>query len=218
MPEHKIRVISPDIGGGFGNKVPVYPGYVCSIVASIVTGRPVKWMEDRSENLMSTGFARDYAMRGEIAATADGHDPGGPRGGARRPWRVQHDRAAEPLPGGVLLGVHRVLRPRGRPLPGQRRVHEQGARRCRLRLLVPDRRGRVPGRAAGRLPCRRARRRSGAAAAGQPDRSRPVPVSMQDRVGVRLRRLPRGAAQGDGDRRLRRVASRAGSSGASGAS
>jgi aerobic carbon-monoxide dehydrogenase large subunit len=72
MPEHKIRVISPDIGGGFGNKVPVYPGYVCAAVASIVTGKPVKWMEDRSENLMSTGFARDYAMRGEIAATAEG--------------------------------------------------------------------------------------------------------------------------------------------------
>jgi aerobic carbon-monoxide dehydrogenase large subunit len=72
LPEHKIRVISPDIGGGFGGKVPIYPGYVCSIVASIVTGRPVKWMEDRSENLMSTGFARDYIMRGEIAATKDG--------------------------------------------------------------------------------------------------------------------------------------------------
>ncbi len=72
MPEHKIRVISPDIGGGFGNKVPVYPGYVCALIASIVTGMPVKWMEDRSENLMSTGFARDYAMRGEIAATAEG--------------------------------------------------------------------------------------------------------------------------------------------------
>jgi carbon-monoxide dehydrogenase large subunit len=72
LPEHKIRVISPDIGGGFGNKVPIYPGYVCSVVASIVTGKPVKWMEDRSENLMSTGFARDYVMRGEIAATRDG--------------------------------------------------------------------------------------------------------------------------------------------------
>src|SRR3954465_12910311 len=56
LPEHKIRVISPGMGGGFGNKVPIYPGYVCSIVASIVTGKPVKWMEDRSENLMSTGF------------------------------------------------------------------------------------------------------------------------------------------------------------------
>jgi aerobic carbon-monoxide dehydrogenase large subunit len=72
IPEHKIRVISPDIGGGFGGKVPIYPGYVCAIVGSIVTGKPVKWMEDRSENLISTGFARDYIMRGEIAATKDG--------------------------------------------------------------------------------------------------------------------------------------------------
>ncbi|MGE5829008.1 MAG: aerobic carbon-monoxide dehydrogenase large subunit, partial [Micromonosporaceae bacterium] len=72
LPEHKIRVICPDIGGGFGNKVPVYPGYVCAIVGSIVTGKPVKWVEDRSENLVSTGFARDYHMHGEIAATRDG--------------------------------------------------------------------------------------------------------------------------------------------------
>ena len=72
LPEHKIRVISPDIGGGFGNKVPIYPGYVCAIVASLVVGKPVKWMEDRSENLSSTGFARDYIMRGEIAASRDG--------------------------------------------------------------------------------------------------------------------------------------------------
>jgi carbon-monoxide dehydrogenase large subunit len=68
LPEHKIQVISPDIGGGFGNKVPIYPGYVCAVVGSIVSGKPVKWVEDRSENLMSTGFARDYVMRGEIAA------------------------------------------------------------------------------------------------------------------------------------------------------
>jgi carbon-monoxide dehydrogenase large subunit len=72
LPEHKIRIVSPDVGGGFGNKAPVYPGYLCAIVASMVTGRPVKWMEDRSENLMSTAFARDYHMHGEIAATRDG--------------------------------------------------------------------------------------------------------------------------------------------------
>ena len=72
LPEHKIRIISPDIGGGFGNKVGVYPGYVCAVVGSIVTGKPVKWVEDRSENLMSTSFARDYHMHGEIAATRDG--------------------------------------------------------------------------------------------------------------------------------------------------
>src|SRR5437868_5643297 len=72
LPEHKIQVISPDLGGGFGNKVPVYPGYVCAVVGTIVTGKPVKWVEDRSENLMATGFARDYHMHGEIAATPDG--------------------------------------------------------------------------------------------------------------------------------------------------
>ena len=72
LPEHKIRIIPGDIGGGFGNKVPVYPGYVCAIVGSILTGKPVKWQEDRSENLMSTGFARDYVMHGEIAATTEG--------------------------------------------------------------------------------------------------------------------------------------------------
>jgi carbon-monoxide dehydrogenase large subunit len=72
LPEHKIRVISPDVGGGFGNKVPIYPGYLCAVVAALNLGRPVKWVEDRSENLMSTGFARDYAMTGRIAATAEG--------------------------------------------------------------------------------------------------------------------------------------------------
>jgi carbon-monoxide dehydrogenase large subunit len=72
IPEHKIRVISPDIGGGFGNKVPIYPAYVCAVVASLVTGVPVKWSEDRSENLMTTAFARDYHMHGEIASTSDG--------------------------------------------------------------------------------------------------------------------------------------------------
>ncbi len=49
LPEHRIRVVSPDIGGGFGNKVPVYPAYVCATAASMLLQRPVKWVEDRSE-------------------------------------------------------------------------------------------------------------------------------------------------------------------------
>jgi len=72
LPEHNIRIIAPDIGGGFGNKVPIYPGYVCAVVASLQLGRPVKWIETRSENLMSTGFARDYHMTAEVAADRDG--------------------------------------------------------------------------------------------------------------------------------------------------
>ncbi len=72
LPEHLVRVVSPDIGGGFGNKVAVYPGYVCAVVASIMLGRPVKWVETRTENLASTSFARDYHMTVELGATRDG--------------------------------------------------------------------------------------------------------------------------------------------------
>src|SRR5262245_51349958 len=72
IAESKIRVVGGDIGGGFGNKVPVYPGYVVAIVASIVTGVPVKWIESRIDNISTTGFARDYHGIGELAADKDG--------------------------------------------------------------------------------------------------------------------------------------------------
>ena len=72
LPEQNIRVISPDIGGGFGNKVPIYPGYVVATAASLLIGKPVKWVETRTGNLISTGFGRDYHMNGELALTADG--------------------------------------------------------------------------------------------------------------------------------------------------
>jgi len=71
LSEEKIRIIAPDIGGGFGGKVPVYPAYVVAIAASFLIGKPVKWIEDRSENLVN-GFARDYHMDCELAATKDG--------------------------------------------------------------------------------------------------------------------------------------------------
>jgi len=71
LPEENIRIITCDIGGGFGNKVPIYPGYVIATAASLVIGKPVKWVESRSENLISTGFARDYHMSGELAFDAD---------------------------------------------------------------------------------------------------------------------------------------------------
>src|SRR4029078_4023382 len=72
IPETKIHVIAPDIGGGFGNKVGAYPGYICSVVASIVLGVPVKGCEDGRENLSTPPFARDYHMTCELAATEDG--------------------------------------------------------------------------------------------------------------------------------------------------
>ncbi len=72
LSEEKIQVISPDIGGGFGGKVPVYPGYVLAIAASVVVGKPVKWVEDRMENLQADSFARDYHLKARLGATKDG--------------------------------------------------------------------------------------------------------------------------------------------------
>jgi aerobic carbon-monoxide dehydrogenase large subunit len=72
LSEERIRIVSPDIGGGFGGKVPVYPGYVIAVAASVVIGKPVKWVEDRMENLQADSFARDYHITAELAAKKDG--------------------------------------------------------------------------------------------------------------------------------------------------
>jgi aerobic carbon-monoxide dehydrogenase large subunit len=72
LSEQMVQIISPDIGGGFGGKVPVYPGYVCCAVASLVLGRPVKWVEDRSENLQADSFARDYHIASKMALDGEG--------------------------------------------------------------------------------------------------------------------------------------------------
>ncbi|HTP52220.1 MAG TPA: aerobic carbon-monoxide dehydrogenase large subunit [Anaeromyxobacteraceae bacterium] len=72
LSEEKIRIVSPDIGGGFGGKVPVYPGYVITVAASVVLGRPVKWIEDRMENIQADSFARDYHVSAELGAKRDG--------------------------------------------------------------------------------------------------------------------------------------------------
>jgi carbon-monoxide dehydrogenase large subunit len=72
LSEERIRIVSPDIGGGFGGKVPVYPGYVIAVAASVVIGKPVKWIEDRMENLQADSFARDYHMKVELGAKRDG--------------------------------------------------------------------------------------------------------------------------------------------------
>jgi carbon-monoxide dehydrogenase large subunit len=72
LSEERIRIVSPDIGGGFGGKVPVYPGYVIAVAASVLLGKPIKWIEDRMENLQADSFARDYHMKAEIGAKKDG--------------------------------------------------------------------------------------------------------------------------------------------------
>ena len=78
LPEQNIRIISPDIGGGFGGKVPVYPGYVSPRRESSSRASG-KWIEDRSENLQADSFARDYHITAELAANEGRHVVGAQR-------------------------------------------------------------------------------------------------------------------------------------------
>jgi carbon-monoxide dehydrogenase large subunit len=71
-PEHKLRVIAPDVGGGFGSKIYVYPEEVVALWASKRVGRPVKWVSDRSEAFLSDAHGRDHVTHAEMAFDGDG--------------------------------------------------------------------------------------------------------------------------------------------------
>ncbi len=74
LPEHKVRVIAPDVGGGFGSKIYLYAEDVCLTWASRkLGGRPVKWTADRSEAFVSDAHGRDHVSHAEMAMDADGH-------------------------------------------------------------------------------------------------------------------------------------------------
>jgi len=72
IPEHKIRVIAPEVGGGFGSKIPHYPEDSMAIFASKMLNRPVKWTETRSENYRATIHGRDHIQEVELCGTKDG--------------------------------------------------------------------------------------------------------------------------------------------------
>lgn len=71
IPEHRIRIIAPDVGGGFGNKLGIDAEAVPCLL-TIKTGRPVKWIETRSEQLLTCSHARDYRWRLKAGFTAEG--------------------------------------------------------------------------------------------------------------------------------------------------
>ncbi len=72
IPESKMRVISPQVGGGFGAKIYLYPEYVLMTALSKKLGRPVKWAETRRENYVATTHGRDHITSVEIGAKKDG--------------------------------------------------------------------------------------------------------------------------------------------------
>ena len=211
IPEHRIRIIAPDIGGGFGNKVPIYPGYVCAIVGSMITGRPVKWAEDRTENLTASGFARDYIMQGEIAA--DRGTAGSSRSAATC-WPTTAPSTAprrrSKFPGGFfgvftgsydleaaycsMTAVHTNKAPGGVAYACSFRIAEAVYLVERLVDLLAD----------------ELRRRPGRAAAAELPPARAVPLHEPHRLDLRLRRLRDRDARGAADRGVRRAPPRAG--------
>ena len=71
-PEHKLRVIAPDVGGGFGSKIYIYPEEITCLWASMKTGRSVKWTADRSEAFMTDAHGRDHVSTARMGFDADG--------------------------------------------------------------------------------------------------------------------------------------------------
>ena len=71
-PEHKLRVIAPDVGGGFGSKIFIYPEETVCIWAAKKVGRPVKWTADRSESFLVDAHGRDHVSKAALALDANG--------------------------------------------------------------------------------------------------------------------------------------------------
>src|SRR5438093_1652853 len=72
LPEHKVRVIAPDVGGGFGSKIYLYPEETAMVWASKRVNRPIKWAAERSESFLSDAHGRDHVTHAEMACDKDG--------------------------------------------------------------------------------------------------------------------------------------------------
>ncbi|TBH20949.1 xanthine dehydrogenase family protein molybdopterin-binding subunit [Thermus thermamylovorans] len=72
IPEHKLRVVAPDVGGGFGSKIFPYPEETAVLLAARLLGRPVRWTARRSESFVSDAQGRDHATEAEMALDGEG--------------------------------------------------------------------------------------------------------------------------------------------------
>ena len=194
-----MRVISPDVGGGFGTKLFPYREYALVAVAARKLRKTVKWIADRTEHFLGDAQGRDNITTARMALDEDGKFLGHGCRHDRRHGRVSVD----------LRAVHsvwrrrhaaRALRHPGLPLPRARGLHQHRAGRCLSRRRPAG--GGLCDRAAGR--CRRARTRH--------DAGRDPPqefhhaegdaVQDRDRQGLRFRRVRRAHGAREGGRRL----------------
>ncbi len=154
IPPRKIRVITPDVGGGFGTKIFVYHEYPLAAIAAKRLGRPVKWIGERSEHFLGDCHGRDNLTTAEMAMDADGKFL------AMRVEMLANmggylNQFGPDIPFGgmtMLTGVYDIPAPVG---AHPRRLHQHRDGRCLSRRRAP--RGGLSDRAAGR--CLRARQR-----------------------------------------------------------
>ena len=172
VAESRVRVITDDVGGAFGIKIPPYPEHVLVAWAARRLGRPVKWIAERSESFLSDGQGRDHVTEAELALDADGEVPRG-----AHEHRVEHGRVLD-------LGCPDHPHPRRQPLRHRRLPHPRVARAVPRGVHQHGADPRLPGGGQARVqPRRRAARRH----RGARDRPRPRRASPPER----------GAAGGD---------------------
>ena len=150
-PEHKLRVIAPDVGGGFGSKIFIYPEEVVCLWAARKVRRPVKWTADRSEAFLTDAHGRDHVTHAELALDANGKILGAARQDHRQSRRLYVDLL---VVGADLSLRHAAVGPVRHPvdlLRGRRGLHQHRAGRRLSRRRPPggDLRGRAAGRGGG---------------------------------------------------------------------
>ena len=186
IPEHKLRVIAPDVGGGFGGKLQVTPEEVLCTLAARKLGRPVKWTETRSESLLSAHHGRDQIQDITLAAKRDG-----------TVTALKVELLADM---GAYLALVGVGGPDPRRVPLQLDLQVPGLPlRVHERVHLEDANRRLPGCRAARGDLRdraddgRARRRAGprpdGRAAAELDQARGVPFHHRRGAALRLREL-----------------------------
>ena len=199
LPESKVRVIAPDVGGGFGSKIFLYPEETALIWASKRVGRPIKWTAERSESFLTDAHGRDHVTKAQLALDEKGNFLA---------MRVDDHRQHGRLPVHLrVVGAHhplchparRTVQDAGHLLHGQGGVHQHraGGRLSRRRPAGSDLRGRAPGGARG------ARHEHGSRRHPPAELHHRVPVRHAGRADLRhrqLRRNPRPRAR-DGRRR-----------------
>ena len=160
IPENKLRVVAPDVGGGFGSKIYHYAEEAFVTFAAKAVGRPVKWVSTRSEAFMSDAHGRDHVTKIELALDARGQVPGGAHryagqhGGVSVDLCALHaDLSARHADGGALCDAADL-----RERAGGVHQHRAGRRLSRR------------GAAGGDFPARAGDRQGGARDGDRPDR------------------------------------------------